>query len=118
MIDISNIYPDIMGGRDLPKIYDDTPTYDEAMGASLGRFRNIFSSPLNTNDTLYDYDPDFNVAQSIFDLDPSYHEYSMNLIFAQNENHLNHLVEKIDRSKQDQEILSRASIGQLAFVSL
>tara|TARA_Y100000004_G_C8954412_1_gene430122 strand:- start:342 stop:3632 length:3291 start_codon:yes stop_codon:yes gene_type:complete len=118
MIDISNIYPDIMGGRDLPKIYDDTPTYDEAMGASLGRFRNAFSSPLNINDTLYDYDPDFDVAQSIFDLDPSYHEYSMNLIFAQNQNHLDHLIEKIDRSKEDQEILSRATIGQLAFVSL
>ena len=117
MIDISNIYPDIMGGRDLPKI-NEPPTYDEAMGASLGRFRNAFSSPLNINDTLYDYDPDFDVAQSIFDLDPSYHEYSMNLIFAQNQNHLDHLIEKIDRSKEDQEILSRATIGQLAFVSL
>lgn len=121
MIDVSNVYPNIMGGRDLPDIYDNSPSFDEVMGASLGRFRNLFdlSSPFSNYDSdLYDYDPDFDVAQSIFDLDPSYHEYSMNLIYAQNQKHLDFLIEKIDRSKKDQEILSRASIGQLAFVSL
>ena len=115
LIDVSNIYPTITGGRDLMELPIERTT-TEVVRASIGRFRNFI--PMNPFDPLLEADPDFDVAQAIFDLDPSYHRYSSNLVLAQNKNHLDFLIGKIDQTKKDQEVLGQATIGQLAFASI
>ncbi len=115
LIDVSNIYPTITGGRDLIELPVER-TMSEVVGASIGRFRGYM--PMNPFDPLLKADPDFDVAQEIFDLDQSYHRYSSNLILAQNKDHLDFLIQKIDETKKDHEILGQATIGQLAFASI
>ena len=97
LIDVSNIYPTITGGRDLIELPIERTTA-EVVGASIGRFRNFM--PMNPFDPLLEADPDFDVAQAIFDLDPSYHRYSSNLVLAQNKDHLDFLIGKIDQTKK------------------
>ena len=58
------------------------------------------------------------MAQAIFDLDPSYHQYVNGFTFAKNQDHLDYLVKKVDESKQRDEVLANSTIGNVLFAAL
>lgn len=119
LIDVTSLFPtvDPNGLRNIPQRTENA-TFFETLGASVGRFDPFISNVLDYDPDLLYEDPEFDVAQSIFDLDPSYHQYVNGLAFAKNADHLDYLIGKIDQSKQRDEVLANSTIGNTLMAAI
>jgi len=75
----------------------DKATFTETLGALIGQYEPVVTNFVDSFDReMLQEDPDFDVAQGVFDLPEEYHEYSSALLYAKNDQHLNYLVNRDD----------------------
>lgn len=117
MIDAYKVSPFLATTRDPLATVDDKASLLDTYSAIVGQWSPFVENFTMMGDDMLDYDADFDVVGSVSNLDPSYHKYAFNLMFARSEDHFNYLVDRIDRSKARQEVLANSSIGNILLAS-
>jgi hypothetical protein len=117
MIDAYKVTPYLATTRDPLATVDDKASLLETYGAIAGQWSPFIENFTMMGDEMMDFDPDYDVVGAVGELDPSYHKYAFNLMFARSEDHLNYLVDRIDRSKARNETLANSSIGNIVLSS-
>ena len=117
MIDAYKVTPYLATTKDPLATVDDKASLLETYGAIVGQWSPFIENFTMMGDEMMDFDPDYDVVGAVGELDPSYHKYAFNLMFARSEDHLNYLVDRIDRSKARNEVLANSSIGNILISS-
>ena len=113
MIDAYKVKPFLATTKDPLATADDRSSLLETYGAIVGQWSPFIEDFTMANSEMLDYDPDFDVIGAVQNLDPSYHKYAFNLMLSSSEDHFNYLVDRLDRSKARNEVLSNSSIGNI-----
>ena len=96
----------------------DKATFTETLGALIGQYEPVVTNFVDSFDReMLQEDPDFDVAQGVFDLPKEYHEYSSALLYAKNDQHLNYLVNRVDGMIERRQTIQNSTVGNVLLAS-